>query len=149
MTKKNIKFGKQIKKHYSVILTCVSVVGVVATVITAVRATPKALNLIRKDSVIKHNGDPEAYSKKEAFHSAWKCYIPTAVIGGATIASILGTHILNNKQQAALIGAYSIINSAHTDYKRKLKELYGEEAHQKIMDSIVKEKCKEIGRAHV
>lgn len=144
MTKKNIKLGKQIQKHYSVILTCVSVVGVVSTVVSAVRATPKALNLIRKDSMIKHNGDPEAYSKQEAFHSAWKCYISTAVIGGATIASILGTHILNNKQQSALIGAYSIMNSMHADYKRKLKELYGEEAHQKIMNSIVKEKCKEV-----
>ena len=37
-----------LKKHSSTILTCMGGVGVVATTITAVKATPKALSLLEE-----------------------------------------------------------------------------------------------------
>ena len=74
--------------------------------------------------------------------SAWKCYIPTAAFGLSTIACIMGANALNSRKQAALTSAYALINQSYKEYKDKLKELYGEEAHNAIVDSIVSEKCK-------
>lgn len=132
------------RKYSPVALSCAASAGVVVTAIAAVKATTKAVMLIQSDSRKNHDGDPYAYTKKEAFMSAWKCYIPAAVFGVSTIACIMGANTLNGRQQTALTGAYALVQSSYKGYKDKLKELYGGEAHNAIVDSIVKEKCKGV-----
>ena len=51
----------------------------------------------------------------------------------------MGANALNRRQQAALTSAYVLVQSSYKEYKGKLKELYGEEAHNAIIDSIAKE----------
>lgn len=138
------KSGLYLKKYSPVALSCAASVGVIVTVVTAIKATPKAVELVKVDSRKNHNGDPYAYTRKEAFMSAWKCYIPTAAFGLSTIACIMGANALNSRKQAALTSAYALINQSYKEYKDKLKELYGEEAHNAIVDSIVSEKCKDV-----
>lgn len=125
----------RLKRGSPTVLTCLGVAGVVATTVSAVMATPKAIEKIRKDSLINHDGDPCGYSKTEAIRSAWVYYIPSTVIGVSTITCIVGANVLNRHQQASLSSAYALINKSYNEYKEKLKELYGEEAHQKIIDS--------------
>ena len=50
----------------------------------------------------------------------------------------------DKRQQAALTSAYALLNDSYNNYKDKLKELYGEEAHQKIVDAIAAEKAKDV-----
>lgn len=138
------KSGLYLKKYSPVALSCAASVGVIVTVVTAIKAIPKAVELVKADSRKNHNGDPYAYTRKEAFMSAWKCYIPTAAFGLSTIACIMGANALNSRKQAALTSAYALINQSYKEYKDKLKELYGEEAHNAIVDSIVSEKCKDV-----
>lgn len=126
------------------ILSGLGAAGVIVTSVLAVRATPKALRKIRADSKTNHDGDPEAYSKLEAVKSAWVCYIPAAISGTATIFCIFGANVLSKRQQAALTSAYALLNDSYNNYKDKLKELYGEEAHQKIVDAIAAEKAKDV-----
>ena len=133
-----------IKKYSPVGLSCIASVGVVITAIVAVKATPKAVMLIHADSERRHDGDPHAYTKTEAIAVAWKCYIPAVAIGASTIACIMGANALNRRQQAALTSAYALVRGSYKEYKDKLRELYGEEAHNAIVDSIAKEKCKDI-----
>lgn len=132
-----------IKKYSPVGLSCIASVGVVITAIAAVKATPKAVMLIHADSERRHDGDPHAYTKTEAIAVAWKCYIPAVAIGASTIACIMGANALNRRQQAALTSAYALVQSSYKEYKDKLRELYGEEAHNAIINSIVVEKCKD------
>ena len=134
----------RLKRGSPTVLTCLGVAGVVATTVSAVRATPKAIEKIRKDSLINHDGDPCGYSKTEAIKSAWVYYIPSTVIGVSTIICIVGANVLNRHQQASLSSAYALINKSYNEYKEKLKELYGEEAHQKIIDSIAAEKAEDV-----
>ena len=134
------KIGRSLKKASPTILTCIGAVGVVATAVLAVKATPKADSLIKADSRRNHDGDPYAATKLEAVKSCWKCYIPAAATGTATIMCIFGANALNKKQQASLASAYALVSRSYTDYKRKLKELYGKEAHDKIMESLAVEK---------
>ena len=138
------KSGLCIRKYSPVALSCVASAGVVVTAIAAAKATPRAVALIYADSRKKHDGDPYAYTKKEAFIAAWKCYVPAVVFGASTIACIMGANALNRRQQAALTSAYALVQSSYKEYKDKLKELYGEEAHNAIIDSIAKETCKDI-----
>ncbi len=134
------RVGSAMKKASPTILTCIGAIGVVATAVLAVKATPKAVDLIRADSRKNHDGDPYAATKIEAVKSCWTCYIPATITGAATIACILGANVLNRRQQASLASAYALVSRSYNDYKRKARELYGEETHKKIMESLAAEK---------
>lgn len=142
---KSISYSKLwLQRSSPTILTCLSAGGVIITSILAVKATPKALQKVRQDSRINHGGDPAAYTRVEAFKSAWVYYVPATVAGAATIGCIFGANIMSRHQRAAITSAYALINNVYRDYKGKVKELYGEETHQKIMNSIAKEKCRDV-----
>lgn len=136
------KVGKSMKRASPTILTCIGAVGMVATVVLAVRATPKALRLI--EAAEGHRDDPnltqESLTKTEIVKTTWKCYIPATVTGTATLVCIFGANILNRRQQASLVSAYTLVSRSYNDYKRKVKEICGEEAHKQVMASLAAEK---------
>lgn len=140
------RVGNALKKASPTVLTCIGAVGVVATAVLAVKATPKALELVKADSRKNHDGDPHAATKMEAVKSCWKCYIPATITGTATIACIFGANVLNKRQQASLASAYALVSRQYGDYKRKVKEIAGEETHKKIMESLAAEK---VDKNHV
>lgn len=125
-----------IKRNASTILTIAGGVGVVATTITAVKATPKAMNLLEEAK--KEKG--EELTRVEKIKITGLTYAPSILIGAGTIACIFGANVLNKRHQAALVSAYTLVDSSFKEYKQKLKEIYGEEAHNKIVDSIAVEK---------
>lgn len=129
------------KRNGSTILTVTGAVGVVSTTIMAVKATPKALEKI--DKAKEEKG--EELTKLEVVRAAAPSYIPTILIGAGTIGCIFGANILNKRSQAALASAYALLDSSFKEYKETLKELYGEETHQNIMDHIAIERAKEVG----
>lgn len=128
------------KRHGSMILTIAGGVGVIATSIAAVKATPKALKQI--DILKEEKGDD--LTKTEIVKAVWKPYIPAALIGLGTITCVFGANVLSKRHQAALVSAYAILDSSYKDYRRKLKELYGEEAHEKIVEAIAIEKAEDM-----
>lgn len=126
------------------ILSCLGAAGVIVTSALAVWTTPRALRKIRADSKANHNGNPDAYTKIEAVQSAWIYYIPSITTGVATIICILGANALNKRAQASITSAYALLNDSYQNYKDTLKELYGEETHQKIVDAMAVEKAKDM-----
>lgn len=124
----------------SIVLTCLGGVGVVATTVTAVRATPKALRLIEEAE--KEKG--EKLSKWETIQAAAPTYLSTVLIGTGTIACIFGASILTTRQQASLTSAYALLDQNYKRYRQKVVELYGEEAHNKIVESIAAEDAHEV-----
>ena len=125
-----------LKRNASTILTCVGAVGVVATSVMAVKATPKALTLIEKAKEEKG----EKLTKWETVKVAGPTYIPATITGLATIACIFGSNIINKHQQAALMSAYALLDSQYKEYRTKVDELYGEEAGEKVREEIAKDK---------
>lgn len=128
-----------LKRGSPTILTCIGAVGVVATSAMAIQATPKALKLIHKDSRLRHDGDPYAYTKMEAIESAWKCYIPTVLIGTSTIVCIFGANILSTRQQGAITSAYSMLNESYKQYRKAANKVYGNDADSKIKAEMAKD----------
>ena len=130
-----------LKKNAPTILSVLSAGGVVVTAIFTAQATTKAIKLIEKN---KEENNVEELTKTEIICETWKCYITAAIIGVSTIVCILSANALNKHQQAIITSAYSLVSNSYNEYKSKLKELYGEEAHKNIMDAIAKEKCEDI-----
>lgn len=135
------KTGKALKKVSPTILSILGAVGVVTTVVLAVKATPKALERIEDAKEVKHGED---LTRMETIAACWQCYIPTAATGIATIGCIFGANLLNRRQQASLASAYALVSRQYGDYKQKVKEVCGEETHQKIMQSLSAEEAREV-----
>ena len=125
-----------LKKNASTILTCVGAAGVVATGVMAAKATPKALQLLEE----AEKGKGEELTKVEKVKVAAPAYIPAVLVGASTIACVFGANILNKRQQAALMSAYALLDNSYKDYKKKVAELYGEEADKEVRAEIAKDK---------
>lgn len=128
-----------VRKNGSTILTILGTVGVVTTAITAIRATPKAMKLIEEAKEEKG----EDLTKWETVRATGTVYLPTLVVGTATIVTIFGANMLRQRQQAALLSAYTLLDQAHKEYKQKTIELYGDDADKEIRSEIAKDNYNE------
>lgn len=126
---------KFFKKNASTILTCVGAVGVVATAVTAVRATPKAMAVIDEAKTEK-GGE---LSKWETIQLTAPVYLPSVLVGTGTIVAIFGAHLMSKRTQAALTSAYALLDQSYKEYKNKVAELYGEDAHGEVTREIAKD----------
>lgn len=125
-----------LKRQSPTILICVGSVGVVATSVATAKATLKAKVLL--DEVEKEKG--EKLTKKEVLKTVAPTYIPAVVLGTATISCMVGAHIIDKHRQAALVSAYTVLDKSYKEYRDKVEELYGTEAHTKIKEAIAKDK---------
>ena len=136
MTKPNLF----LKKNSATILTVAAAAGVITTSILSAKAAIKASRVLAH----KEEEKGEKLTLEEIISAVWTIYIPPIVAGGSTIACVFGANILNQRQQASLASAYALVDSSYKEYKAKLKELYGEEAHNNIVDAIAAEECDEV-----
>lgn len=126
-----------LSKHSPEILVGIGISGMVATTILAVRATPKALVLIEE---AKREKESDSLTPVETIQAAWKCYIPAAVTGMASIACIIGSNSVNAKRSAALATAYTLSENALREYKDKVVETIGEKKEKEVRNAIAKDK---------
>lgn len=130
---------KAVIKHSPEILTGLGIAGMITTTVLAVKATPKALDLIndRKDEL-----ETEKLPPIEAVKTAWKCYIPAAVTCATSTACLIGASSVHLKRNAALATAYKLSESAISEYKDAVIDKLGEKKEQTIRDKVAEEKMK-------
>ena len=128
---------KILRRNSSTILTCIGAVGVVVTVVMAVRATPKALKLL--DETKDKKG--EELTTLEVIKTAAPVYIPPVIIGVSTLACLFGANVLNQKNQASLVSAYALLDNYHKEYRKTLIRLHGEEADIEIRNEMARAHC--------
>ncbi len=137
---------KSFVKHSPEILTGIGIAGMITTTVLAVKATPKALRLIEKEKqqVVKDLGTSSADTVKlsvgDTIKATWKCYIPAAITGAASIACLIGASSVHLKRNAALAAAYKLSETALVEYKDKVVEVIGEKKEKKIRDELAKDK---------
>lgn len=132
-----------LKRNSATILTGIGAAGVVATSVMAVKVTPKALLILEEAKEEKG----EDLTTIEVIKAASPVYIPAFVTGVSTIACIFGANILNKRSQAALVSAYAFLDNSYKEYKNKVTEIYGDEAHDNIREGIAKDKYKDYNDA--
>lgn len=128
--------NKFLRKASPTILTGLGVIGVVGTAVLSVRATPKALALIK---VKKDELKTDKLTPQELVEATWKCYIPSALVGVSTIACVIGIGVLDRRNQAALTSAYAMLNESYKQYRQAAKKVYGEDADNKIHAEMAKD----------
>lgn len=130
--------AKFLRKHGGTILAVAASIGVVATAIETGRATTKAKHILEVDKELtKFNGDEFGVveappTKKEIVLMCWKAYVPAAILGGGTIACILGSNALNKKQIASLTAAYMALGKTYQEYRRQVAQQVGAEQEKDI-----------------
>ena len=152
--------GMAAKKYSPEILTGVGIVGMISTTVLAVRATPKALILLEnkkreiKLETIKEGRTDQTdicLTKFDLIKTTWKCYIPAALTGVCSVACLVGASSINARRNAALLAAYTLSETAFSDYKDKVVETLGEKKAQEVKDAIAKDKVENdpVGRKEI
>lgn len=126
--------AKFLRKHGGTILAVAASVGVVATAIETGRASTKAQKIIEKNTIAIdcENYGKSCYTTKQKVLDCWKAYVPAVILGGGTIACILGSNALNKKQIASLTAAYMALGKTYQEYRRQVAEQIGVEEEKDI-----------------
>jgi len=137
--------GNFLVKNSPTILTALSVGGVVTTVVMGVRATPKAIRLIGEEEERifieqRREGDITPLAWQDQVRLTWKLYIPTALMGATTIASIIAANSINLHRNAVLSYLYGLSETALIEYQKKVFEKIGEKSELSVRDEIAQEK---------
>lgn len=114
-TQKRVRY--RLHQASPTILTIIASVGVVTTTIMAVRATPKAIKMLKEAETEKG----ENLTKLEIIRAVGPIYIPSVLLGASTIACIFGANALNQKKQASLMSAYAMLNESYKQYRKAAK----------------------------
>lgn len=131
----NVK--KVVIKRSPEILTGIGIAGMISAGILAVRATPKALELIReREDELKVEKLPVG----ETVKTTWKCYIPAVSTCILSAACIIGASSVHAKRNAAIAAAYKLSEKALIEYKDAVIETIGEKKELEVRDKMA-EKC--------
>lgn len=120
------------KGTVSIILTAVSAVGFVVTCVAVAKATPKAMDRIRT----AEDQTEKDLTTMEKVKAAAPAYFPSVVLGVSTLSCMIGSTILDKKEQASLSSAIAFGSNYMHKYKGKIKELFGVELDQKVEKEI-------------
>lgn len=136
-----------VSKRTPQILAGVAVVGFVGSIVMAVKATPKAMQLIEEE--IEHKAEefevePEniALTPAETIKAAWKPYIPSAALALAATGCIIGSNKITFKRTAALTAAAQLSREALKEYREKTLEVVGKSKERQIRDKVAEERIK-------
>ena len=104
--------------------------GMLTSTVLAVKATPKALDILEQED--------RELSKIDKVKLTWKCYAPAAIGYCASAACIIGANSVNSKRNAVLAGAYKVSEAALLEYRDKVIEVLGEDKEKEIRESVAK-----------
>lgn len=163
MNKLNVKqcfkmAKKVVQKKSPEILTGLGIAGMITTVVLAVKATPKALDLIDEE-VEKQNSkrSQEAYDSGqstanqinklkpvETVKVAWKPYIPALLLGSASVGCLIGANTVSARRHAALYSAYELSKTAYNELNEKVTEVVGEKKVTEIKQKLAEDKVNKV-----
>lgn len=123
-----------LKKHSTLIMTVIASGGVIATTVLAVKATPKAIKILKKAE--NEKGEPLTVIEKIKY--GWTPYVYCGVSCLGTIVCIASIEYLNHKKQISLVSAYTILENSFNQYRDNIKRLCGDDADLLARQEIVR-----------
>jgi len=139
------ELGRTINRNSPSILTGLGIAGFATSIVLAVQATPKAMELVEEAKFQEGNfADERGYElifgSKEIALAAWKAYIPTAGMALLATTSILMANRINLRRNAALASLYAIAESGLRDYQREVVKTIGEKKEEKLRGEVAQQK---------
>lgn len=157
------KVGFKLKQHSPEILAVVGVVGTVASVVMACKATLKVNEIVdeAKDVIDtihegveqeKHTAEGELYTQEDAnkdlaivyVQTGWKfvkLYGPAVAVGVASVCCMLASNNILRKRNAALAAAFTAVDTSFKEYRGRVIERFGKDLDRELRYNI---KAKEI-----
>lgn len=134
------RVGRTINKNSPSILSAVAIGGVFTTAFYAVKNHQQATDLLEEEDPDLGEGHERAINYVKA---TWQCYIPTAVSGTVTVASILGANRIGHRRAAAAQAAFVVAERAYAEYRDQIIQEFGEGKDKAIRDKIAENRVKE------
>lgn len=132
LIKESIRY---LRRRTPTILAIGGAIGVVATAISAAKTAPKVVEILNEAEIDKG----EKLTKMEIISVAAPHYIPSILIGAASIACIFSSSALYKNQIASISGAYILLAQSYERFQSKVNELYGEDACNSARGEVVKD----------
>jgi len=119
---------KFFNKHGGWILTILSSLGVVGTAVLVANEAPIVADQIK--TATDEKGAELTFGEK--FDIAAPIYLPAGLVGGLTIACMLGAQIFNVKQQGMILAAYGLLAEQYHEYRKEVRAQVGEDKEREI-----------------
>lgn len=147
------RLRKNLKDNSPAILTGVGIAGCITTGALAGRAGYKAgYDMAKYDAYATHDSsvgfevdDDRKSRAKLVAKRTWKLYLPSAVTGVGTIASIAAVNRIGTNRATVLAAAYTIADKAFVDYQNKVVETIGEKKESAIQDAVAQDRVTATG----
>lgn len=168
---KTSRLALKVSKHSPEICVATGIVAGVGATALACRATLRVGEIIdsHNETMAKINklvsyaedGNPiDGYSVEEGQKEKWiltiqtickigKLYSPAIIAGAFSVGMILGGHHILKSRNAALSLAYTGLQKAYDEYRKRVREVVGEEKENDIFKGVrevVTEETKENGK---
>jgi hypothetical protein len=106
-----------------------------------VKVTPRVVEKLHEVEQAKYEANPEAESTKltvwETVKTAAPYYIPAVGMTAITIGCIVSATSINNRRNAALLGAYTLSETAFREYQEKVNTELGNAKEEKLRNELV------------
>ena len=153
----------QLQKHQPEIMVIGGVIGGVVAAVMACKATTKAsevlaeskdrleqINTVANDADVTDDVYSEEDHKRDLVivytqtaGNLVKLYAPAVILGGLSIASILGGHNILQKRNMALAAAYATLNTTFKDYRDRVVDRFGKDVEYQIRHNLKAEEITE------
>lgn len=144
------RVGKVAADNTPAILTALGVSGTLSTALLAAKGAFKAANTIAEaeqhgtlTSVIDEEEVPVKFDDlafKSKVELTWQCYIPAATSAALTIAAIILAARVQERRNAALASAYTVVEKSYAEYRAKNVEKLGKKKEQELRDALAQDK---------
>lgn len=132
---------KALVKHSPAIMLGAGIGLSLAAVITAVKATPKAVTLIDRK---KEELEKDKLTVGETVKTTWKCYISTTLLFSASVACLICGNSVYARRNAALAAACTISENAFREYRESVAENVSKEVQEKINDTVKQKQLESV-----
>ena len=154
ITKFTTDLGKLIIKRTPELLAGTGIACSLAATVTAVMATPKAMELLEEKKMMY---TPEGCDTKdtvlpvkETVETVWKLYLPSACMTIGGVCFVVASVSTSNSRYLALSTSYELLKDAAYTYRDKVVETIGVNKEKKLREEIAQEKLdKESSNAPV
>ena len=134
------RFSKWTRWHAPELLGLMGIIGVGATAVTSAIAGRKAMKA-RMDAIFE-KGEPLTTS--ESIKTEGKYYIPPAIVGLTTMASIYGGMKIGVNQRRTLLTTVGALILGAKKFQQDTREKMGDEAFKELLNKQVEDKVKSV-----
>lgn len=131
---------KKTKMNSPEIMTALAAGGVVATAYLSAKGAFQASRKLNQEDA--NPWEQQTFMDKAKI--VWPDFVPAAIVGGTTVACVIGSHRVHTRRTAAAVAAYSLTERAFAEYRDKVQETLGKNKADKVQSAVVEDQMQNV-----